>query len=173
MANGRPPQAVIQFPTGDKERLALGLLPLFKPIRGCDLVLADRPKDRPFNFFNPRKTDPADIPATQDFSGEEMGTETFLTICYSEPYTWFSPEVRFPSTHPSCMMLNFRPRNYGIMPIKKDTSFLRSIIYKVSLPNLNSLNTVSRCVFHILHQLPFEAVRCRFSPSRSCVWCIC
>lgn len=96
MASGHPPQAVIQVPTGDKERLALGLLPLFKPIRGCDPVLADRPKDRPFDFFSPRKTDPADIPATQDFSGKKMGTETFLTICYSEPYTRFSPEVRFP-----------------------------------------------------------------------------
>jgi len=46
------------------------------------------------------------------------------------------------------MMLNFRPRSYGIMHIKKGTNFLHLIIYKVSLPNLNSLNTVLRYVLY-------------------------
>lgn len=90
MANGRPPQSVAQVPTGDKERLALGLPPLFKPISEHDPVLAGRPKET--NNAGPRKTNPADIPAAQDFKGEKIGAETFFTICYSEPYTWFSPE---------------------------------------------------------------------------------
>jgi len=100
--NGFPPQAVAQVPTGDKERLALGLLPLFKPISEHDPVLADRPKDRLSDFSSPRKTNSADIPTTQDFKGEKVGTETFFTICCSEPYTWFSPEVRFPTLPARC-----------------------------------------------------------------------
>lgn len=97
MTTGKPPQPVPQLPTGDKERSALGIPPLFKPIHDYDPVLAGRPKEGTSSSSqlpNPRKKDPADIPVIQDFKNEKVGGETFFTISCAEPYTWFSPEVR-------------------------------------------------------------------------------
>ncbi|KAJ3575082.1 hypothetical protein NP233_g1318 [Leucocoprinus birnbaumii] len=102
---GRPPQPVAQVPTGDKERSALGLPPLFKPISEHDPILAGRPKESTLSIIttggrssssvglvNGKKPNPADIPPTQEFKGERVAGETFHTICCTEPYTWWSPE---------------------------------------------------------------------------------
>ncbi|KXN87090.1 hypothetical protein AN958_09300, partial [Leucoagaricus sp. SymC.cos] len=102
MTTGRPPQPVPPLPTGDKERAALGLPPLFKPISEYDPVLAGRPKESIVLGRGPngltsgsggtRKINPADIPTIQDFKTEKHGGETFYTICCSETYSFFSPE---------------------------------------------------------------------------------
>ncbi len=97
---GRPPQPVPQLPIGDKERSALGLPPLFKPTPENDPVLVGRPKEPTSlsQVVGGRKKDPEDIPATQDFKSERVGGETFYTISCSEPYSWFSLEVRVRAT---------------------------------------------------------------------------
>jgi hypothetical protein len=116
MTTGKPPQPVVQIPTGDKDRLALGLPPLFKPITEYDPILAGRPKEANNSLVTVlRKTNPGDIPATQDFKGEKVGGETFYTICCSEPYTWFSPEVRLLShTHiwRNSLILSYKELRY-------------------------------------------------------------
>jgi hypothetical protein len=105
------------------ERSSMGLPPLFKPIFEHDPVLAGRPKKSPVpsriaGFNNGigvggvgagtgavitgnsglggvarRILIPGELPEFQDFKNAKVAGETFFTICCSEQYSSFSPEV--------------------------------------------------------------------------------
>ena len=86
---GRPPPPVPETPTGDNERIALGLPILFKPVSTSSepifAALVTPPKTRIVN--------PVDLPLGQEFK-ELVAEERYQTISCMPEYMGFALEVR-------------------------------------------------------------------------------
>lgn len=86
---GRPPPPVPQTPTGDNERIALGLPILFKPVpTSAEPVFASLVTPPKAKIVNP-----ADLPLGQEFK-ELVAEERYQTISCMVEYMGFAPEVR-------------------------------------------------------------------------------
>lgn len=87
---GRPPPPVPETPTGDNERIALGLPILFKPVSTSSepifTSLVTPPKAKIVN--------PVDLPLGQEFK-ELVAEERYQTISCMPEYMGFAPEVRY------------------------------------------------------------------------------
>ena len=86
---GRPPPPVPETPTGDNERIALGLPVLFKPVSASSepifASLVTPPKSKIVNAV--------DLPLGQEFK-ELVAEERYQTISCMPEYMGFAPEVR-------------------------------------------------------------------------------
>lgn len=84
---GRPPPPVPQTPTGDNERIALGLPILFKPVpTSAEPVFASLVTPPKAKIVNP-----ADLPLGQEFK-ELVAEERYQTMSCMVEYMGFAPE---------------------------------------------------------------------------------
>ncbi|KAJ3531356.1 hypothetical protein NMY22_g8188 [Coprinellus aureogranulatus] len=90
---GKPPPPCPEQPTGDMERQALGLPPLFKPYPPVPGPTASTSSlFTASTATKPTTTNPADLPTGQEFTAIKVDGETYQSISCTAQYAFFSPE---------------------------------------------------------------------------------
>lgn len=96
---GRPPIPVPQDPAGERERVALGLPPLFQPhtevLSGVPTTPTNTKSSSPFTLGAVKAiTEPSQLPKIHAFQPLVVNEETFCSMSALPEFLLFSHEVR-------------------------------------------------------------------------------